>query len=93
MHKNNLLLNANAINLTGAVQAGAKLNANAVQQLTVDSQAKLFGSDSIELSADAIQLDGYAGAENSITAISANNLESRQLLRSWKPTASTCITV
>lgn len=72
--QNNLLLNANAINLTGAVQAGAKLNANAVQQLTVDSQAKLFSSDSIELSADAIQLDGYAGAENSMTAITANNL-------------------
>ncbi|MDV2456294.1 MULTISPECIES: two-partner secretion domain-containing protein [Acinetobacter] len=72
--QNNLLLNANAINLTGAVQAGAKLNANAVQQLTVDSQAQLFGSDSIELSADAIQLDGYAGAENSMTAITANNL-------------------
>ncbi|AVH49050.1 MULTISPECIES: hemagglutinin repeat-containing protein [Acinetobacter] len=73
--QNNLLLNANAINLTGAVQAGAKLNANAVQQLTVDSQAKLFSSDSIELSADAIQLDGYAGAENSISAISVNNLK------------------
>lgn len=72
--QNNLLLNANAINLTGAVQAGAKLNANAVQQLTVDSQAQLFGSDSIELSADAIQLDGYAGAENSMTAIAVNNL-------------------
>ena len=72
--QNNLALQANAMSLTGAVQAGHKLNANAVQQLTVDSQAQLFSSDSIELSADAIQLDGYAGAENSMTAIAANNL-------------------
>ncbi|ENU18838.1 hypothetical protein F994_02651 [Acinetobacter bohemicus ANC 3994] len=72
--QNNLVLQANAMSLTGAVQAGHKLNVNAVQQLTVDSQAQLFSSDSIELSADAIQLDGYAGAENSMTAIAANNL-------------------
>lgn len=72
--QNNLVLQANAMSLTGAVQAGHKLNVNAVQQLTVDSQAQLFSSDSIELSADAIQLDGYAGAETSITAIAANNL-------------------
>ncbi|WP_333833737.1 hemagglutinin repeat-containing protein [Acinetobacter schindleri] len=73
--QNNLALQANTINLSGAVQAGSKLNANAMQQLTVDSPAQLFSSDSIELSADAIQLDGYAGAENSISAIAANNLK------------------
>lgn len=73
--QNNLALQANAMNLTGTVQAGRKLNANAVQQLTVDSQAQLFSSDNIELSADAIQLDGYVGAENSISAIAANNLK------------------
>lgn len=73
--QNNLALQANSMNLSGAVQAGSKLNANAMQQLTVDSLAQLFSSDSIELSADAIQLDGYAGAENSISAIAVNNLK------------------
>lgn len=73
--QNNLALQANTMNLSGAVQAGSKLNANAVQQLTVDSPAELLSSDSIELSADVVQLDGYAGAENSISAIAANTLK------------------
>ena len=73
--QNNLTLQANTMNLSGAVQSGSKLNANAMQQLTVDSLAELLSSDSIELSADVVQLDGYAGAENSISAIAANTLK------------------